>query len=165
MSRGAQKPTSLRALEGGRSHSLPKPDAVSEPKPAAVAPRKPHGLDADGRYVWSKLAPVLLPLGLLTEADGELFATLCQTAARQEQIREAIKAEEVDGKLVLMKTTIRFFGRDNSVEEPIVNPLLIEERKNAELLRKLANDFGMSPRGRAGLVIGDGEDGGEELLD
>lgn len=165
MSKRAYKPTALRSLEGGRSNSMPKPERAlaQEPKPKATAPRKPHGLDKDARYIWSQLEPVLLPLGLLSEADGPLFAGLCQCAARQEQIREALR-EDGNGQATMMTITVRILGRDRSIEEPIINPLITLERQNLETLRKIAKEFGLSPTARAGLVVGDGDDG-DDFLD
>ena len=91
MSKRPYKPTALRALEGGRSNSLPRPEDVAEPKPESTAPPVPRELDTRAKKVWKDLAPKLERLGLLTEIDGGAFAILCQSHGFIAQLHEDLR--------------------------------------------------------------------------
>jgi len=71
------KPTALKILEGKRGH---RPLPQNEPQPAlgAVAPT---WMSLGARKEWGLLAPVLERMGVLTEADGETLAELCEAKA------------------------------------------------------------------------------------
>jgi len=144
------KPTKLRALEGGRSHSLPKPEDVleSEPQPRPKAPKCPPDLDKEAKKAWRKLAPTLERLGLLTEADGWAFANLCQIRSRLVAIHKFLKRAPA-------------LVQDN--QKP--SPLVVLERQYYQIFRMYAAEFGLTPRGRVGLVVGSGDDDdGEDFL-
>lgn len=179
MGKRASKPTSLRALEGGRSHSLPDPDTVHEPKPSPKAPPIPAELDADAKRTWRRLEKTLEPLGLLTQADGEKFAVLCQMRSRLKFIwKEINRLPRRKRQIETTLAELRSLEKTDDVKANITNSLLQlqdlvgygsylwkEERKYAELLRKYASDFGMSPRDRVGLsIVGSDEDDGASLL-
>ena len=141
MGRGPHKPTELRALEGGRSHSLPKPEDVKEPKPdPVVGTTPPKEIDTRAKKIWNELAPVLERCGLLTEADLPSFAILCQMRSFIFQIQDDVRQ-------------LNLF--DDKAER------LKELRQLYQQFRVYANDFGMTPRGRAGLVVG-GSDGDDD---
>lgn len=146
MGRGPSKPTELRSLEGGRSNSLPKPDDVEQPRPTPlVGSQPPREIDTRAKKIWNELAPILERVGLLTEADLPTFAILCQMRsfifALQDDVRQLSLFDDKAEKLKELRQLYREF-------------------------RTYANDFGMTPRGRAGLVIGgrDENDEGKELL-
>ena len=138
MSKRPYKPTPLRALEGGRSHSLEKPEKLmeKEAKPYPKAPPIDKNLDKDARKIAKELGPKLERLGLLTEIDGMSFGILCSLAAH---IREIWK--ESDKK----KFTV--------------------EKQVYTLFLKFAKEFGLTPLGRTGLTVNtDKEDEGADLL-
>ena len=161
MSQRPFKPTALKLIEGERNKDrIPQ----NEPKPRPIKPYQPKGLDANAKKVWKRLSPILCRLGLLTEADSDNFASLCQNISRLEMIREMIN--KMNGKILMIKHTVD--GAGNEHIEAKTNPLMVEERMRMEILRSQAQEFGLTPRGRMGLVVGSGKvnpDGMEDLLD
>lgn len=143
-----RKPTALRALEGGRSHSLRKPVFVDEPKPRPAMPRCPAHLDAQARQTWNKLAPTLARLNLLTEIDGAAFAVLCQLQAR----------------LVYLARTLKQREHKSLLDGDRPSAYVMMERQYYQLFRQFAAEFGLTPRGRVGLAVG-GKDDDDELAD
>lgn len=164
MGKRASKSTTLRALEGGRSNSLPKPDKLNEPKPRPNAPDIPKDIDPGAKRAWKRLAPKLERLGLLTENDGDMFAALTQIRSRlevifrrQKKVATLIKRAEKDMDYELS---------GNLQKERMW--LYKEERLYLQLFRMQATEFGLSPRGRVGLTVGvedDPDSGIGKLLD
>ncbi len=144
MGRGPHKPTQLRALEGGRSHSLEKPEDLlaKEPKPRAVNPDPPKELSTQAKKIWKKLAPRMSQLGLLTEVDLALFGVLCNEQALILKCLKELKEPEL------------FQGHEKQGRI-----LEIYRKASADLL-KVSKEFGLTPRGRVGLVVGGAEEGG-----
>jgi phage terminase small subunit len=70
----APKPTALRIFEGNPSK---RPFNGNEPRPLPFAPKCPAHLDKEAKKEWRRLAPMLLRLGVLSEADGHALANLC----------------------------------------------------------------------------------------
>src|SRR5215475_4281654 len=97
----APKPTRVKILQGNPGHRRLPTDEV---QPAVGDKLKcPSWLHKHARAKWRELAPILLRLGLLTEADGESFAIACQTWAEWRLAVERLNADgltvEVKGKL------------------------------------------------------------------
>lgn len=138
---GKPKPAKLKLLEGNRGRREIPPEP--EPRPAPPNPRAPAGLNKEAKRVWRRLAPILSGLGLLTEADYEVFAHLCDVESRLLEIRR------------------RFVAGANIVEDGRQSPLAVAEKQYLQTLRMYAAEFGLTPRGRAGLSIGSSE---EDLL-
>lgn len=158
MSKGIQKPTNLKVLEGNRGRrNLP----VDEPKPRPIEPEMPEYLDEEARRVWKQLAPYLVKNGLLTEADGINFSLLCQTASFLKRIIIALNTENIS---LIQK--IEKPDPDGGVRyEMKGSPLEVQFRLESNLFHKLAGEFGLSPRGRVGLSVGMGDsDEGEDLI-
>lgn len=162
MAKKAYKPTSLRALEGGRSRSLPKPEDVDEPKPIPKAPSCPSDLDSGAKAVWKKLAPKLEKLGLLTETDGDNFAIVCQIRSRLKSIHKFIKEENPSLVQEIQKPDPD--GGTRIEYKP--SPYVVMEKQYYQLFRLAAAEFGLSPRSRVGLSVGAGkeDDSGADLL-
>ena len=145
------KATQIHLVEKGK---IPK-GREDEPMPD---PREPiwakATLNKREIAVWDRLAPVILRNGLLTEADGENFANVCRIVARIEQIDEILAQPET--QLLIMYTE----SAPNGTEKPVIkiNPLLSEQRQLMKDLRLYAPEFGLTPRGRVGLSVGDRED-------
>ena len=179
MSKRPYKPTQLRTLEGGRSHSLPQPDAIDEPKPVPIAGRVPTDIDSQAKKVWRVLAPKLEKLGLLTEVDGDLFAGLCQTRSRLKYIFIELKRIQIEIKHMRRKLDKLVKEKSSSDEMDQISRLesvlksmnsqmafnMKEERLYLNLFRTQAREFGLTPCSRVGLIVGSGGDGeGADLL-
>lgn len=158
-----RKITQLKVLEGNRGkRSLPK----DEPKPQPKAPDLPKDIDTQAKKTWQRLAPMAVRLGLLTEADGDSFASLCQARSRLMQIwtrlkkipKEA-KSAEREVKILTSKPNeadgdrIGFLFEEISGLQAERAFWMKEERLYFQAFRMLANDFGFSPRGRVGLIV------------
>jgi len=145
MSKGPYKPTALRKLEGGRSHSLPDPKKAqeSEPKPRPICPDPPKELGTAAKKIWKELAPKLFDLGLLTEVDLPSLTIICFEAAQIKYLYKELKQPELfdgDKKRARIRTMLR---------------------ASTSNYYKFAKEFGLTPRGRVGLVVGDEGKGGE----
>lgn len=157
---GKPKPTVLKAIEGNRGkRPLPK----NEPKPKPVRPKYPPHVTRSGKRVWRRLASILVANKLLTEIDGDNFGSMCNVIAKLEEISELKK----DPEFKLMYAWLQCDPGGNEKPMVKVNPIIVEERMLHNQLRIYAAEFGMTPRGRAGLSIGSGseKDGMEDLLD
>ena len=124
----------------------------------------PPELDEEARKVWKKLAPILTRIDLLTKADRDAFALLCQIRARLTEIMWFIKKS--NASLVQTKVTFDSTGQEHIELKP--SPYVAMEKQYMQLYRLYAGDFGMNPRGRAGLSMGSGKgrkDVLEDLLD
>jgi phage terminase small subunit len=85
-------PSSLKTLLGNPSR---RPFNENEPKPEGGA-RCPKTLSPEARRHWRRLEKVLVPLGLLSAGDTDLFGMLCVALARLDRARaEIAKASEV----------------------------------------------------------------------
>ena len=163
---GKPKPTALKIIEGDRGRRKPKDDV----KPKPVAPDCPAELDRGAKAVWNFLAPKVERLGLMTEVDGDSFAGVCQTRSRLKLIWKELKGTNID--IASLNLNIKQSPRD----ELLINELkalksdrvfwMKEERLYSTVFRMQAAEFGLSPRGRAGLSVGSAgdQDEGAELL-
>ena len=158
-----RKITQLKVLEGNRGkRALPE----KEPKPQPKAPDLPKDIDTQAKKTWQRLAPMAVRLGLLTEADGDSFASLCQARSRLMQIwnrlkkiPKEVKSAEREIKILTSKPNEADGDRIGILFEKISNLQgerafwMKEERLYFQAFRMLANDFGFSPRGRVGLIV------------
>lgn len=128
------KPTALRVLQGNPGHRpLPK----GEPKPVATMPARPEWLLPEAKREWSRLAPQLVRLGVLTEIDRVPFAMLCQAWGRYQ--RSQRRLDEIER-----------IGAAGSLEHR--REVMIEARYFAEVAA-LAGRFGLTASDRARLRL------------
>jgi len=154
---GRPKPTALRLIDGNPSK---RPLPNNEPAPRGKIPSMPRGLDREAANTWRRLAPRLHRLGLLTEIDGDALAILCQIRSRTLEIGKQLNKSSV----VL---TVPVFNKDGDEigEREVPNPWAVAEHKYFQVYRAYANEFGTTPRGRTGLVVGTDASKGDDLLD
>jgi P27 family predicted phage terminase small subunit len=91
----------------------------------------PAHLSADARAVWDALAPELVAAGLLRSRYAELFAIFCEAVVQR---RRAAAILASDGPVVP--------GRDVAM---VSHPASREFARYAEIIRRLAVEFGMTP--------------------
>jgi P27 family predicted phage terminase small subunit len=84
--------------------------------------------------VWRELVPELIPLGLLTKADEELFGVYVETIVTH---RAAIGTLRRDGLVVA-----------GSTGSAVKHPAASIAAETARALRAIAQDFGLSPSSR-----------------
>lgn len=153
-----RKPTRLKIIEGNRGK---RPLPENEPMPKAKAPKCPPDISPTAKRAWNRLAPKLERLGLLTEVDGDTFASLCQIRAHLVTIHRRLRRKDQPLVIVCEKTD----KNGNTWTERKPNPYVILEKQFYRLFRPYAADFGLTPRGRVGLaasgkeIISDDDDG------
>ena len=158
---GKPKPTPLKVLEGNRGK---RPLPENEPKPRPKAPECPPDLDTGARKAWRRLAPILERLGLLTELDGDTFASVVQIRSRLEKLFRRQKKVET----LIRKATKALDSDEMEALQKEREWLFKEERLFLQQFRQYAAEFGLSPRGRVGLAVGVGKKDsqfGDDILD
>ena len=139
------KPTALKVLEGNPGkQKLNK----SEPMPPAMnaVPKPPARLLKEAKAEWKRLAPTLVSLGLLTEADITAFAELCQNYGYYLITDKKILDLGDAGITAMQKTPSGYVQQ---------HPLLSLRRQYYEQWRKGLADFGLTPASRARLTTND----------
>jgi P27 family predicted phage terminase small subunit len=119
----------LRGNPGGRKLNDNEPQAKLYEK----MPPPPEWLGEHAVEAWNRNGPVLIEMYLLTEADFDLFATLCQN------IHILIVSSEDVNKNGM--TIIGSRGRTR-------NPALAAFTAASTALRSLSSEFGMTPSSR-----------------
>ncbi len=140
-----KKPTALKVLRGtARPDRLP----ANEPKPRPVAPEMPTGLDYYSKQAWKRNAPVLERLGLLTEADADIFYAYCHAFSRYVQANRRLKQ--------IIKIA------DNNIK--VVRQAEVSVENAEHSLRLLANEFGLTPAARGRLNVPEVKSNEETIL-
>lgn len=139
-------PFELKVLRGNpgkrplrRGPEFEMPDDVPEP---------PSFLSQYACDEWWRLAPMLHRIGLLTIADIAVFAVYCQFAGRWRTAAELLAAMAERDALtsgLMIKT------RSGDITQ---NPLAAIERKSAEMMMRIAGEFGFTPAARARIAGG-----------
>ena len=161
MSKRPYKSTALRALEGGRSNSLPKPETAleSEPKFIPTIPKPPPHLDTQAKKTYKKLAALFERAGMGTAADADALAALSQIQSRLVALQKEIKTS--GGPIQTIHRTRT--GKDGVVETTEIrqaHPLLVVERQYFDKFLVYAKQFGLTPVARVGLTINSRDDNG-----
>lgn len=130
------KPTALKIVEGNPGK---RPLNKREPKPRAVAPRCPAHLDDVAQKEWKRLVPVLLRMGVLTEADQIALANLCQTYSTL-----------INAQTQLAKSGILYKTQSGYIQQ---SPLLSIVNTCVETINKLSREFGLTPSSRSRLQM------------
>src|SRR3954463_11901853 len=126
------KPTVIRKQEGNPSR---RPFNEREPQPAAVRPKMPKHLDERAQKEWKRLCPMLLRLGLLTEADSIALANLCVDLSILQQAQESL------GKAGLLTKT----AKTGMIHQ---SPLLEIIAATTDRVTRALREFGMTPASR-----------------
>lgn len=132
-------PTKLKVLHGEK-----RPSRLNrhEPKPRANLPVMPPDLDKRSAQVWRRVIRDFGPTGVLTSVDGAVLRAYCEAVARYEHAAT---------RLAEMGPLVRGARRGDLVK----NPLHQIVRDNADLLRQMARELGLTPSARTGLHVGD----------
>jgi P27 family predicted phage terminase small subunit len=131
----APLPTAIKLLHGERrAQRLNR----AEPRPRRALPRRPADLSAAAQAVWRRVIREVGASGVITAADRDILRAYCEAVARYEYA--AITLEQ-SGPLV----------RGARRGELVKNPLHQIVRDNADLIRLLSRELGLSPAARSGL--------------
>ncbi|QQO15200.1 phage terminase small subunit P27 family [Bradyrhizobium diazoefficiens] len=144
------KPTRIKALTGNPGK---RPLNVHEPRPEPALPECPLELNLVARREWARLTGELSKLGLITHLDRGALATYCGAYAMWAEAMEQIQKF---GTMVKSPTGY-----------PIQSPYLAIANRQAEIMMRIASEFGFTPASRSRislppqdqLPLFDGEDG------
>jgi P27 family predicted phage terminase small subunit len=127
------KPTVLHIIEGTRNVTR-HADRENEPDPDPAENIYPDYLSEDAMPVWDEMASLLIDIGVLTEADVQLFSAYCEK--RAQYLKYDKKARETPD---LIKTP-------NGHLQP--NPYISMANRAYDQMCKLASEFGITPSSR-----------------
>lgn len=126
------KPTELKLLQGNPGHR--QIDAADEPQPRAGIPIPPPHLNKEARLQWFRWCDELKHMRVITMAERETLAIMCDTWARY------LKAEAaIENHGLLIKSPKGY---------PIQNPALSIRNQAAKELLRFAIEFGLTPAAR-----------------
>jgi P27 family predicted phage terminase small subunit len=137
------KPSKLKVLNG-----TDRKDRMNEnePKPKGLKkiPDPPYYLDYYAKKEWKRVAPHLVEVGLLTEADISTFQDYCEAHAHCIRLNKKIREGSYE------------FVTDSGYyqKRPIVSIL----KDFIDLKRKLANVLGLTPAARTKIEVEQPED-------
>ena len=138
-------PTKLRLLRGNPGRR-PIDDDEPDPSPRARIPTPPQDMGKYGRSEWRRMAKVLVPLGLLTDADMSAFRAMCHSFQRMCEAEDQIR---IMGMVVMTPS-----------KYPVQSPFIaIANKARAECMALWAQ-FGMTPAARTKVSVQRGSDGG-----
>jgi P27 family predicted phage terminase small subunit len=126
------KPTRLKALTGNPGKRPLNPNELA---PDAEIPECPAELGPLARKEWDRLVAQLGPLRLLTQLDRAALATYCGAYGLWAEATEAIQKFGV-----MIKSPQGF---------PIQSPYLAIANRQAEIMMRIASEFGFTPASRS----------------
>ncbi len=140
-------PSKLKLLTGKKGRGL----NAREPQPAPLASGRADYLTGAARAKWDELAVMLGRLGLLTEADRDALATLCDLWARQRAMRDFVVAHGATYEAVT--TQIDTQGMPVDRTRWMRRPEADLELKYLAAWERLARSFGLLPDSRGRLRV------------
>ena len=129
------KPTRLKMLTGNPGK---RPLNAEEPRPEATIPEPPAELSPAARAEWDRLAAELGALGMLTNLDRAALAAYCGAYALWAEATEAIQKYGA-----MIKSPQGF---------PIQSPYLAIANRQAEIMMRIASEFGFTPASRSRIA-------------
>lgn len=127
------QPTVLRILRGNPGR---RPIQDDEPAPSAVLDLKPPDwLDSEAQAEWTRLAPLLSQLGVLTETDTGALTAYCEAWATWKGATQKIRQFGMVIK-----------GKEGDL--PVVSPYVKIAHNALTHMRGLLIEFGMTPSSR-----------------
>jgi P27 family predicted phage terminase small subunit len=115
-----------------------RPLNEDEPKPEATVPDCPPELSPAARQEWDRLASELGALRMLTNLDRAALAAYCTAYALWAEANEAIQKYGV-----MIKSPQGF---------PIQSPYLSIANRQAEIMMRIASEFGFTPASRSRIA-------------
>ena len=126
------KPTRLKVLTGNPGK---RPLNRDEPRPEVIIPDCPAELGPVARREWDRLVGELVKLKLLTNLDRAALAAYCGAYALW---AEATKAIQKYGAMVKSPSGY-----------PIQSPYVSIANRQAEIMMRIASEFGFTPASRS----------------
>lgn len=137
------KPIPLKVIEGTvRKDRLNE----NEPKLPVIAPPMPRHLTHYAKAFWKQIVPVLLTMGVLTEADSSALEAMCETVSEIRTARETLKRRSNELPPGSSLTSYEIPSRDGTMfrEYPEARQIADADRR----LKSWLNEFGLTPAAR-----------------
>jgi P27 family predicted phage terminase small subunit len=116
----------------------PKRINFDEPVPLERAINRPEWLSDLAAEEWNRVAPHLVAMRVVTEADLTALCVYCEAVARWRRLAE------------LVARSAPVIQRDGGV---VKNPLYSQVRDAATEVRVWAREFGLTPSARSGIRV------------
>ncbi len=126
------KPTRLKVLTGNPGK---RPLNQDEPRPEVAIPDCPQELGPVAQREWNRLAGELAGLRILTNLDRAALAAYCGAYALWAEATEAIQKYGA-----MIKSPSGF---------PVQSPYLAVANRQAEIMMRIASEFGLTPASRS----------------
>jgi P27 family predicted phage terminase small subunit len=126
------KPTRIKALTGNPGK---RPLNLHEPRPEPTLPECPPELSPAAQREWARLTVELSKLNLITNLDRGALATYCGAYGMWAEAMEQIQKY---GTMVKSPTGF-----------PIQSPYLSIANRQAEIMMRIASEFGFTPASRS----------------
>jgi P27 family predicted phage terminase small subunit len=139
-------PTALRLLRGDPSNRI----NAHEPTPIDALPEAPPEMADDVRAIWDYTLPHLVHMRTAVAADRDALVCYC----------EAVIAHR-KASAILAKSPVLIKGMHNGTM--VRNPAIQIQRDAAMTVRAFAQEFGLTPSARAGIVMGGVKNGAEQI--
>jgi P27 family predicted phage terminase small subunit len=130
----APTPTKLKLIRGAHPYRV----NLDEPVPLALAIERPEWLSDLASLEWDRVAPHLVAMGVVTDADVSGLAVYCEAVARWRRLVELVVASPP------------VVGRKGAM---VKNPVYAQVRDAAAEVRVWAREFGLTPSARAGIRV------------
>ena len=137
------KPTNLHKLQGTYQKCRHSKSQTLEIESDAIEP--PPQLSRQALEHWDVIAQQLKKAGVLSNMDVDALAIYCEHWAMWAEANQQIQKH---GMLV------KDPKKNNA---PMVSPYLKISMQNAEIIRKMLSEFGMTPAARASLKVSSNE--------
>lgn len=134
------KPTQLKIVQG-----TARPDRMNEDEPVPPAGDivPPAWLKKRARRLWAEMSPILMQMGVLTTADVQAFAVLCETQAEFIEARADVAKRGTE----IERTR---YGKDGMpFVETRDNPSVRIASDAGKRVKAMMVEFGMSPSSRS----------------
>src|ERR1041384_3815096 len=131
-------PTRLKVLTGNPGK---RPLNADEPKPEIDIPDCPAELGPIARGEWDRMAPQLASLRILTQLDRAALAAYCGAYAMWAEATEAIQKYGT-----MVKSPSGY---------PVQSPYVSVANRQAEIMMRIASEFGLTPASRSRIVTPD----------
>lgn len=132
------KPTALKILEGDRSKTgIAKKKEVKPPKGGVFCP---DWICDEAKNEWTRLAPSLEKMGLLTMMDVQAFAAYCQAYAKWKEAEQKIEEEGAT------------FETQTGYISP--SPWVSIARAERKAMKEQGALFGLTPSDRSRIIAG-----------
>ena len=131
----APTPTKVKILRG---ETRPSRVNYREPIPSSDAPKMPPDMDAEAKVVWRAVMGSMGKTGVIRQPDAHILRCYCEAVSRY---AGAARLYAGSGPLVRHAGSL------------VNNPLHQVIRDDADQIRLLARELGLSPSARAGLRV------------